>query len=152
MNVSDKNWKLNAVRRRAASLGFRIQFLRRTFGPLHVQNRVYINGRRCHLMAGLSPDARECQDRGLTELRVPANDWAEFVIYVPQPVEEGPFLIVPRDRLSEANWKAENRLLEFAERWHLLQPGLAERPPSRGLEPKMVAFGESDSRALVAQK
>src|ERR1700733_971647 len=110
MNGSDKNWKLNAVRRRAASLGLRVQFVRRTFGPPHVQNRVYINGRRCHLMAGLSPEARNCEDRSVAELRVPANDWAEFVIYVPQPVEERPFLIVPRDRLSEANWLTANRL------------------------------------------
>jgi hypothetical protein len=127
MNV-DKNWKLNAVRSRAASLGFRIQFVRRTFGPLHVQNRVYINGRRCHLMAGLSRDARERGDRRLAEPQASVNDWAEFVIYVPQPLDDGPLLIVPRDRLSKVGLQTADQFLEYADRWHLLNQISGSRP------------------------
>ena len=71
-------------------------------------------------MAGLSRDAREHGDRGLAEPQASVNDWAEFVIYVPQPLDDGPLLIVPRDRLSKVGLQTADQFLEYADRWHLL--------------------------------
>jgi hypothetical protein len=53
MTVSNKNWKLHAVRKKAANLAFRIGSVRKIFGPRHVQDRIYMNGNRCHLLPGL---------------------------------------------------------------------------------------------------
>jgi len=117
-----RNWKLHAVREKALRLGFKVEFVRKVFGPRHVQDRIYINGRRCHLKAAFSQNMADGADRGSLDLRVPENVWAEFLIYVPPPAaqRQEPFFIVPRSRLSDSALKTAEQFSAYAEGWHLL--------------------------------
>jgi hypothetical protein len=117
-----RNWKLHAVRKKAADVGFKIKFVRKIFGPQHVQDRIYINGRRCHLMPGSCLNPMSSGGQATIDLRVPENMWAEFLIYVPEPVpgNEQTFFIVPRNRFSETTLRTPDQLREHADNWCLL--------------------------------
>ena len=71
------------MRKKAANLGFETKFVRKMFGPRHVQNRPYINGHRCQLMTGLRLNPKSSGDREIIDLHAPRSAWAEFLICVP---------------------------------------------------------------------
>ena len=62
--MAKNNLKLHAVRKIAESLGLKIKFVEKTFGPKHAQNLVYINGHRCQLTAApwLNAEGQEVAD------------------------------------------------------------------------------------------
>jgi hypothetical protein len=124
-----RNWKLHAVRKKAANWGCQIKFVRKVFGPRHIQDRIYINGHRCHLMSGLGLNPNDSGDPKAGALRVPKSFWAEFLIYVPEPLakQEQPFFIVPRGRLSAAAWPTADQLAAYADRWDFLKRTVAGR-------------------------
>lgn len=126
--MSKNNWKLHAVRTKAGHLGFEIKFVKRMFGPGHVQNRIYINGHRCHLMTTRHLISN---GDGTIDLRVPENVWARFLIYVPEPVSENEnsfsFYIIPRVHLVEGAFQNPAQLREYANAWYLLESDGARR-------------------------
>lgn len=124
-----RNWKMHAVRKKAANWGCQIKFVPKVFGPRHIQDRIYINGHRCHLITGLGLNRNRSGDREAIALRVPKSFWAEFLIYVPEPLaqQEHPFFIVPRVRLSATAWPTADQLAAYADRWDLLKPTRAMR-------------------------
>lgn len=116
--MSNSNWKLGAVKRKAASLGLRVEFARKLLGPKHIQNRVFINGHRCQLATQIRPPEDTAQPP--LELRIPASTWANFVIYVPPPGQDEPFFVIPRDALPTIDLQATDQLAKYANRWSLL--------------------------------
>src|SRR5580698_5014679 len=120
MTTSDNNWKLYAVRKKAESLGLRVEPVRKLFGPRHGQNRVYINGHRCHLMTRAGLVAAVDGNHGSAILRIPESAWAKFVIYVPPPGRAEPFFVVPRDLLARVPLQTADQLTEYADSWNLL--------------------------------
>jgi hypothetical protein len=128
------NWKLHAAKNKAASLGFQVRFVRKTFGPRHAQNRIYINGRRCQLMTGLRVNSTDNGDRATIDVRFPENTWAEFLIYVPELFAERelPFFIVPRRLLTETSHGAEE-LNQCVDGWHLLGRSGGKGTPYSGV-------------------
>jgi len=127
---------LYAVKSKAANMGFRIEFVRKVFGPRHVQDRIYLNGRRCQLMTAHRVNPKTHGDGRLAEIRPPANAWAEFLIYVPEPLaqREQPFFIVPRRLLSEGALQTPDQLRQYAEGWHFLKHNEKERTAYSGEE------------------
>ena len=111
------------MRKKAADLGFTIKLVRKMFGPRHVQNRIYINGHRCQVMTGLRLNPNDSGDREMIDLYAPRTAWAEFVIYVPEPLpnDERPVLIIPTNRLHETPLQTADELNEYADRWDLLR-------------------------------
>jgi hypothetical protein len=134
--VAKNNWKLDAVRKMAESLGLRIKFVQKTFGPKHAQNRIYINGHRCQLTAArcLNAEREEAADY----LHRPQNEWASFLIVVPAAAgvpgpafeDEPRFYIIPRSRFVQSSGSFSNQvqLAEYANAWHLLE---SQRPLSK---------------------
>lgn len=107
------------MRRQAARFGLDLRFVKKIFGPEHAQNRVCINGHRCHLIPGSSLNSNFGE---AVDLRVPQNVWARFLISVPEPAAENekPFYIIPRSRLAGNPSQAPIRLRDYADAWHLL--------------------------------
>ncbi|HEY6465031.1 MAG TPA: hypothetical protein VIY69_03515 [Candidatus Acidoferrales bacterium] len=136
------------MKRKAASLGLRVEFARKLFGPRHVQNRIYINGHRCQLATQVRPLEDAAQPPVV--LSIPASTWANFVILVPPPIcgarvpppgQNEPFFVVPRAVLQSTNLQTAGQLLKYADRWSLLaKSGLGsgtaeyETLPSRSAE------------------
>jgi len=115
--MSNSDWKLGAVRRKAASLGLRVEFARKLFGPKHIQNRIFINGHRCQLASRFIPPGNP--DR-TAALPVPQSTWASFVIYVPPPGQNEPFFVIPQAVFRSTNLQAAEQLLNYADQWSLL--------------------------------
>ena len=124
--MSNNNWKLCAVKKKAASLGLRVEFARKLFGPKHIQNRIYINGHRCQLATRRHQPEEAAQPA--VSLQTPAGSWAHFVIYVPPPGQDAPFLIVPRKALNVMSPQSDHLLEGYADTWFLLK-GKADRLP-----------------------
>lgn len=116
-----RNWRLHAVSKRAASLGCRIRLVRKLFGPRHLQNRMFINGRRCQLTGGLRDWVTNAEGRMAIDLRAHENFWPEFVICVPGPEDEGPIYIIPSSRLHAPTLHTAEQLENYADAWRLLK-------------------------------
>lgn len=105
--------------RKARSIGLDVKFVRRTFGPKHAQNRIFINSRRCQLMTTLTLGQRVGGDGSAV-----SSAWAEFLICIDSPHDESgaSFLVIPRNRLQDvAPYSGvAGELVEYAERWDLL--------------------------------
>ena len=115
-----QNWKLHAVRRRAAALGLAVKFVRKAFGPRHVQNRVYVNQRRCQRLAVPLINGANCPVRLLADFHTP-SPWAEFLIYVPAcAFEKEPFYIIPASVFEESTAGTTRCFTEYQDRWDLL--------------------------------
>jgi hypothetical protein len=108
--LRSRSWRLQTLRTKATNLGFELGFLPKMFGPRHVQNRVFINGRRCQILAGLPIGRTE-----LVESR--SRTWPEFLIYVPDPETAEPVFIIPRTHQQQLS---TDDMTQFANAWQLL--------------------------------
>ena len=90
------------------------------------QHRVYIGGRRCHVMSAprlsTNPGNRAWK---AVRLKDPKENWAEFIIYVAKGPPEPPrplLFIVPRLKIQQTTTRTLSSpwLAEYANAWRLL--------------------------------
>jgi hypothetical protein len=106
-----RSWRLQTLRNKATNQGFELRFLPKMFGPKHVQNRVFINGRRCQILAGLPIGRVEPGESR-------SHTWPEFLIYVPEPEAAAPVFIIPKTYRQQLS---AHDMTQFANAWKLLR-------------------------------
>jgi hypothetical protein len=125
-------------------LGFAVSFVRKVFGPRHIQNRIYVNKRRCQLLAAPEIDFANRAVQPLADFYAGASPWAEFLIYVPASEDE-PFLIVPAAAFQESASATTKHFTEYQDRWDLLKP----RSEDAARSTSEVDQREAEARATI---
>src|SRR5579862_6728897 len=111
------HWRLYTIRKRAELNGIAVSLIKKQFGPRHVQNRIYIERRRCQVIGGLTLGVEKIVERETDRLQKPLSDWPEFLISIPGNEDADPVFIIPRSQLDARGLQALEHVEKYAEAW-----------------------------------